>query len=282
MLTPRTSVRAAALAAAVLTTCLARPAAAVELPESVVKRGGIATAIIPNYPPLEFRDPATTELTGFDVELGQEIAKRLGTKIIWQETSFEQMLPSLATGRIDMVLSGMTDLASRQEASTFIDYMKTGPQFFVRGDRKAEFTEPTALCGKSVGASRRTSTPKDVAAWSDEHCVKAGKPPINFVGTEGSADARTQLKQGRVDAAAQGSETLPYIMAQEPGAFAPVGETFKVGYNGIATRKVDTALQAALADGLKQVMADGTYAGLLAKWNLRGQAIDKVMVNAGE
>lgn len=273
--------RRAALGLAAAICLLALPAHADGLPESVVKRGGIVAAVIPNYPPLEFKDPATSELTGFDIELGNAIAARIGTRIIWQETSFEQMLPSLTTGRIDIVLSGMTDMASRQATATFVDYMKTGPQFFVQAARKAEFPTMTSLCGKSVGASRRTSTPKDVAAWSEANCEKAGLPAIRFVGTEGSADARTQLKQARIDAAVQGSETLPYIMSQEPGAFAPVGEVFVVGYNGIAVRPDDKALQQAITAGLEQLIADGTYAKLLAKWTLGNQAIDKAMINAG-
>ncbi len=272
--------RLAAVCLAVVT--VAPLAQAATLPPAIAQRGSINTAIVPNYPPLEYRDPASGELAGFDVELGQAIAAKLGSKIAWQETSFEQMLPSLATGRIDIVLSGMTDLATRHETASFVDYMKTGPQFFVRAARKAEFPDMTSLCGKSVGASRRTSTPKEITAWSDAHCVAAGKPAINFVGTEGSADARTQLKQGRIDAAAQGSETLPYIMEQEPNIFFPVGAPFSVSYNGIAVKKGDAVLVKAISDGLGEMMADGSYAKLLAKWKLDGQGIDKPMVDAGE
>lgn len=271
----------AGLAAALIVSS-AGAASAAPLPDSIVKRGSIVAAVVPNYPPLEFRDPATNELTGFDIELGQGLAQKLGTRITWQETSFDQMLSSLATGRIDIVLSGMTDMASRQAASSFVDYMKTGPQFFVRAARKAEFPAMESLCGKAVGASRRTSTPAEINAWSAEHCTKAGHEPIRVVGTEGSADARTQLKQGRVDAAAQGSETLPYIMSQEPGAFAPVGHAFKTGYNGIAIRKDDQALQTALSEALQQMIADGSYAKLLAKYNMADQAVEKAAINAGE
>ncbi len=274
--------RAVTIVALLALTASPPAARAASLPDAIAKRGSIVAAVIPNYPPLEFRDPATNDLIGFDVELGDAIAQKLGSRIGWQETSFEQMLPSLATGRIDIVLSGMTDLASRHETATFVDYMKTGPQFFVREARRAEFADMTALCGKSVGASRRTSTPREIAAWSDAHCVQAGKPPITFVGTEGSADARTQLKQGRIDAAAQGSETLPYIMDQEPNTFATVGGPFDVSYNGIAIKKGDAALVQAVSDGLSQLIADGSYAKLLAKWKLSGEGIDTVLVDAGQ
>src|SRR5712671_7328469 len=179
-------------------------AIAVELPPDITKENSVRVAVVPNYPPMEFRDPATNTLTGFDVELGEALGRKLGVKIAWQETSFDQMMPAISTGRVDAILSGMTDLASRQDTATFVDYLRNGPRFFAQQSRAAEFKDPMALCGKNVGASRRTSFPKNIAAWSDANC---GGDPIKFVGTEGSADARTQLRQGRLDAAVQGGET---------------------------------------------------------------------------
>src|SRR6266702_3546467 len=206
-------------------------AMAVELPPEIAKQGSLKVAIVPNYPPMEFRDPGTSTLTGFDVELGEALGRKLGIKIAWQETSFDQMMPAIATGRVDAILSGMTDMASRQDTATFVDYLRNGPRFFAQQSRAAEFKDAMALCGKKVGASRRTSFPKLIAAWSDAHC--AGNP-IKFVGTEGSAEARTQLRQGRIDAAVQGGETLPYMMELEPGAFVPIGEVFAVQFTGLA------------------------------------------------
>ena len=52
----------------------AMPAAAADLPATIAEKGSITVAAVPNYPPLEFRDPATNALTGFDVELGEAIA----------------------------------------------------------------------------------------------------------------------------------------------------------------------------------------------------------------
>src|SRR6266436_3035782 len=165
--------------AAALFSGVTASAFAIELPPEIAKQGSIRVAVVPNYPPMEFRDPATNTLTGFDVELGEALGRKLGIKIVWQETSFDQMMPAIATGRVDAILSGMTDMASRQDTATFVDYLRNGPRFFAQQSRAAEFKEPVALCGKNVGASRRTSFPKEIAAWSDAHC--AGNP-IKFVG----------------------------------------------------------------------------------------------------
>ncbi len=248
-------------------------AAAADLPAA------ITVAVVPNYPPLEFRDPATGALTGFDVELGEAIGQKLGVKWTWQETSFDQMLPALTTGRVGAIMSGMTDYASRHEASTFADYLRSGPAFFVQQSRAADFKDMAALCGKNVGASRRTSFPNEIAAWSDAHCPGN---PIKVVGTEGSADARTQLKQGRIDAAVQGNETLPYVMEQESKAYMALGGPIATQLTGIALPVHDAALQQAVAGALDALIADGTYHALLAKWHLTDNGIKKATINAGQ
>jgi len=189
------------------------------------------------------------------------------------------MMPAIASGRVDAILSGMTDLASRQDTATFVDYLRSGPRFFVQTSRAAELKDPTALCGKMVGASRRTSFPKSIAAWSDAHC---GGEPIKFVGTEGSADARTQLKQGRIDAAVQGGETLPYVMDLEPGAYVPIGEVFAFQFTGLALSVKDKALQQAVVSALDTLIADGSYRALLAKWKLTDYGVEKATINAGQ
>lgn len=254
-------------------------ALAIELPPDIVKRGSIKVALVPNYPPMEFRDPTTNALSGFDIDLGEAIGRKLGVKIEWTETSFAEFMPSISTGRVDAILSGFTDYASRHEIASFVDYLRSGPQFFVQQSRKAEFKDAISLCGKKVGASRRTMFPAQIAAWSGKNC---GGNPIQFVGTDGSADARTQLRQDRIDAAAQGNETLPYIMDLEPGTYAAVGEPIAQQFTGIALPAKEKALQQAILEAVDALIADGTYKSLLAKWKLSDNAIEKATINAGQ
>lgn len=267
------------LIASALACCLASPVFAAELPPDIVKAGSIKVAIVPNYPPMEFKDPATNTLTGFDVELGEALGRKLGIKIAWQETSFDQMMPAISTGRVDAILSGMTDIATRHDAATFVDYLRNGPLFFVQKSRAAEFKDMAALCGKKVGASRRTSMPKLIEIWSNANCAGT---PIVFVGTEGSADARTQLRQGRIDAAVQGGETLPYIMDLEPGVYLPVGGVFATQFTGLALPVKEKGLQQAVVEALDALIADGTYKALLAKWKLTDYGVEKATINAGQ
>ncbi len=251
------------------------------LPERIAAKKQIVVANVPNYPPLEFKDPKTGTLTGLDIDLGNAIGKKLGVEIKWEEIGFEQMVSSLTTGRADMILSGMSDLPSRHETLDFVDYLNSGAQFYTTADRASEFKEPEDLCGKTVGASRRTSFPNEMAKWSKENCEDKGKPGLKIVGTEGAADARTQLRQKRLDAAVQGSETLPYLLNLEPNTYAIVGKPFTSVYQGMGFAKKDTELRDAVAAALKELMADGTYDEILKKWDLLDAKLDKVMINGG-
>lgn len=228
---------------------------------------------------MEFKDPKTATLTGLDIDLGNALAKKLGVAFKFEEIAFEQMVPSLTTGRADIILSGMSDLESRRETLDFVDYLKSGAQFYTTADNKDAFKTPTDLCGKAVGASRRTSFPAEMEKWSKANCEAAGKPALKVVGTEGSADARTQLKQKRVDAAVQGSETLPYLLQLEPNAYVTVGEPFTQVFQGIGFAKKETALRDAVAKAFKAMLEDGSYKAVLAKWQLESNAVPTLMIN---
>ena len=219
------------------------------MPQPAIQQAGALHASVNAiYPPMEYKDPTSGQLTGFDVDLGEALAKRLGVKIVWSESAFEQLMPSLQTGRADLIISGLTDRVSRHEVADFIDYLKTGAQFYVLAASPAR--EESDLCGRRVGTSRSTSFPAEILAWSKAHCESAGKPAIEVVNAESTVDARSQLRQGRIDAAVQGSETIPYAFANEPNTYRVLGAPFTTGYQGVAIKKGETALRDAVADAL--------------------------------
>lgn len=266
-----------ALFAACAAGLLSAPAMAADLPEPIRKAGAFRLSVNAIYPPMEYKEPGTDKLVGLDIDLGDAIAQRLGVKIQWQESAFEQLVPSLQTGRTDFILSGLSDLPARRESMDFIDYMRSGAQFYILASSAAQ--EPLDLCGKRVGTSRSTSFPAEITRWSEANCEKAGKPPIQVVPAESTADARGQLKQGRIDAAVQGMETLPYVMTLEPNMYRPIGTPISTVYQGMAFRKADTALRDAVSATLAAMIADGSYGRIMAKWNLPGSAMGGVMLN---
>jgi polar amino acid transport system substrate-binding protein len=248
------------------------------LPERIAKAKVIKIAVNAIYPPMEFKDPESGKLIGFDVDLGNALAKELGVTLEWQESAFEQLLPSLATGRVDMILSGLSDRPARRETADFIDYLNSGVQFYVLAAR-ADVSKPADLCGKTVGTSRSTSFPAEIKTWSDANCVAGGKPPITVEGTSDNAAARAQLKQGRFEGGAQGSETVPYVMSLEPNVYKAIGGPFGGLQQGIAFTKADSQLRDAVLAAFKKLLANGSYAAIIAKWNLQTSAVTQAAVN---
>lgn len=265
--------------------CLPMAAVAQELPARIKTAGKIIAATQPNYPPIIFKDPATNTLTGLDIEIGEAIAAELGVKMEWQETAFAQMLPSLQTGRVDMVMAGMSDKPARRETVDFVDYFASGAQFYtITALAAGGIKTADDLCGKSVGASRSTTWPAEMEAWSKDNCVAKGKPPITVVGTEGSVDARTQLKTQRLQAAVQGSETMPYFLKLEPNTYVPLGTPFTDVRAGIPFSKTPEGnqLRDAVKGALDRMVAKGSYTAIFAKYGLPSSALPKITVNEGK
>jgi polar amino acid transport system substrate-binding protein len=262
-------------------TAFALPAAAQALPDRIKQVGKIVIATMPNYPPITYKDPATGQLKGLDIDIGEAIGKELGVKVEWQEIAFAQMLPSLQTGRVDLVMAGMSDLPTRRDRQDFVDYLKTGAQFYTSTAMSKEIKSQADLCGKKVGASRSTNWPQQIGEWSQANCVAKGKPAIPVVGTEGSIDARTQLKQQRIDAGVQGSETLPYLQTQEPNTYVLLGEPFTVALSGIPVLKSEPKLRDAVKAALDNMQKKGVYDQILEKNGLKRAAQKPITVNQG-
>jgi len=93
--------------------------------------------------------------------------------------------------------------------------------------------------------------------------------------------ARTQLRQRRLDGAVQGSETLPYIMNLEKGTFKPLDKAFSFQYTGMALGKDAGELTTAIQAAINAMIADGSYQKILSKWGLSDNGIAEATVNQG-
>src|SRR6185437_2043820 len=268
--------------AAIIVLAGATPALAQNVPSRIASAGRIIIATNPNYAPITFKDPKTNKLMGFDIDLGEAIGKELGVRVEWQEIAFAQMLPSLQTGRVDTVLAGMSDLPARRDATDFVDYMTSGAQFYTITALAGTIKTPEDLCGKSVGASRSTNWPAQIAEWSAANCVAKGKKAITVVGTEGSVDARTQLKTERLQGAVQGNETLPYFQSLEPNTFVLLGKAFTQSLVGMPFAKADVPLRDAVKAAIERLQANGEYDKLLAKYGLQANKLSPITINKGE
>lgn len=255
--------------------------AASALPAKIKSAGSLVVGIESTYPPMAYKDPKSNERIGVNVDLVESIAKELGVSVKWEEMSFEQLMTSLTTGRIDMIGTAISDLPSRREKLTFVDYLVTGAQPFTTSGKKDTIKVEADLCGKTVGAPRTTNYYPVAIAWSEKNCVGAGKPAATINGTAGATATRLDLKQGRLDAAVLGPEYVAYLMADEPGVYALAGDPLIKTLFGFAFNKSETALRDAVAVALEATMKSGAYKKALQKYGLERQAVTEVKIDAG-
>jgi polar amino acid transport system substrate-binding protein len=250
------------------------------LPARIQASKTVNVALNSGYPPLEMKDPKTNEFVGFDIDLAAAMAMVLGVKIEYQDGGFEQMTPSLQSGRSDMIMSGFYDTPKRRPMFDFVDYLKAGAQFYTLTSL-TELKTPADVCGKTITTSRGTSYPETVKAWSDANCLAGGKPPILVIVDTDLGRQLTNLKTGRAVAAVQGLEAVPAIIEMEPGNLRPLGEHFSSALMGMAFNKNDADLRDAFLAALKKVIADGTYDELIKKWKLGLSTYRDATLNAG-
>lgn len=251
-----------------------------ELPARIKDAGKVVNAIEAAYAPLEQIDPATNEIVGFDVDLLNAMSAKLGLGVEQQNGAFEQLTPSLQSGRADLVMSGFYDTPKRRETFDFVDYLKAGAQFYTLTSLK-DVQGLADLCGQTVTTNRGTSFPDVIKAFSDETCVAEGKEPIEVMVDTDLGQQLTNLKTGRAVAAVRGLEAVPTVIQMDPTAYRPLGEPISAALMGIAFRKEDTALRDAYQGALKTVIADGTYDALLKKWKIDLSGYTAATINAG-
>jgi len=111
--------------------------------ERVKEKGEISFAMSGGYPPFNYFT-TEDELTGFDVEIGEEVAARLGVKYTPVTTEWSGILEGLRSGRYDGILGSMAITEERLETVDFTNpYYVSGAQLFVKND--SEITGPSDL-----------------------------------------------------------------------------------------------------------------------------------------
>lgn len=263
-----------AVAAFGLTACVGGAETATEaaagttgLPQAIKDAGKIRIGLSPDFPPMEFRD-SDKKLSGVDIELQQKLGEVLGVEIEVVESPFDQLINSVQTGRVDLVMSGISDTLERQKTADFVDYFKSQGRLYTSGARAGEFTQQTDICGKKLAVSGKTDYFEQVKTLSKTVCTDKGLPELSILPTDSGAAARLQIEQGRVDLAAQGGENLAYFAETEPGKYASVLDPLPAKPFGVLMKKGDTQLANAVKDAFTEIVDNGEYQKILDKWGL--------------
>lgn len=223
------------------------------------------------YPPEEFYKGTTP--VGSDIDIGTEIARRLGLKAEFDNTGFDGIIAALLSKKCDAIISGMNDTPTRRKQVAFVDYLSVGQSLMVKKGNPHQIRTLSDLSGRSVSVETGT-TNRDFLAVESKRLQKAGKKPITIVTFPKDTDAANALKTGKVDAYFGDSPVVAYYIARDR-SFGFGGEPINPIPVGIALRREDTKLRADIQKAVNAMYADGTMKRILAKWKMSAFALKK-------
>jgi polar amino acid transport system substrate-binding protein len=234
------------------------------------------------YPPLEYFD-AQGNPTGSDIDLGGEIAKRLGLTLAVNNTVFDTIIPALLGGKCDIIISDQNITADRIKQVDMIPYFSAGQAFLVAKGNPAGLQTTLDLCGKKVAAETGT-TEVDYVEGSGDYkgsglsaaCTTAGKAAIDLKQFEKDSDAVLALSSAQVEVYFADYPVVANYANARPDAFevspipqlAPALVGISVA-NDAGHKGLESAVQAALVS----MINDGTYVAILTKYKDEAGAI---------
>ena len=251
------------VAAAVLVqAAVALPALAGENLDKIKSAGAIRIGTEGTYAPFTFHD-ASGKLVGFDVEIGEAIAEKLGVKPEFVEGKWDGLIAGLDADRYDAVINQVGITEARQQKYAFSEpYIASKAVLIVR-DNNEEIKGFADLKGKKAAQSLTSNYGK-----------MAEENGAELVGTDGFDQSIQLVLTGRADATLNDSLSFLDFKKQKPDApVKVVAEQAEASYSGILLRQGDDELVAEVNKALEAIRADGTYGKISDKYF--GQDVSK-------
>jgi polar amino acid transport system substrate-binding protein len=220
--------------------------------EDIRKSGTIVIASEGKFAPFNFVDGG--KLTGFEIDIANEVAKRMGVKPEWKAMGFDGLLVGLAQDRWDMVIASHGITEERAKAVTF-----ASPHYCTGGviiSKDGKIRTAADLTGKVVAVQTGTTYYENVK-----------KLPVKDVRNfPQDASARAALESGHVDAWVTDKFVGRASLAATPGTSLKIGDFLFVERVAAAVAKGNTGLVNEIDKALAAMLADGTYTQISKKW----------------
>ncbi|HBC4495532.1 TPA: ABC transporter permease subunit [Staphylococcus aureus] len=178
--------------------------------EKIKERGELRVGLSADYAPMEFEHTVNgkTEYAGVDIDLAKKIAKDNNLKLKIVNMSFDSLLGALKTGKIDIIISGMTSTPERKKQVDFSDsYMMTKNIMLVKKDKVNEYKDIKDFNNKKVGAQKGTEQEK-IAQTEIENA--------SITSLRRLPDVILALKSGKVEGAVVEKPVAEAYLKQNP------------------------------------------------------------------
>lgn len=165
------------------------------LMQKIKKDGKLVVGTAPGFPPYEFLDTSVKDkkvITGIDVKIAEAVAKKLGVQLEVQDMTFQSLLSSITTGKIDIAISAINPTDERKKTVDFSNNYLEGKQtLLVRKEDEGKYKSLADFTGKKIAVQKSTIQEKLATEQiKDAQIVSLAKVP----------DALLELQQGKVDA----------------------------------------------------------------------------------
>jgi polar amino acid transport system substrate-binding protein len=219
----------------------------------LIQEGQLLVGTDTPYPPFEIGQPPN--ISGYDIEVVNAIAEKLGLTVTYQDTSFDTIFRDLSQGKFDMVVAATTITPEREQKVDFSDpYYAADQALVVTPGSDTRTVED--LADKTVGAQDGTTG----EAYANDETDAA-----DVRGYPEGPDAISALKAGQVDAVVIDQPVAQDALDKEGGieipTIIPTGELY-----GLPTAQDSDALREQINKALQEIKDDGTLKGLYQKY----------------
>jgi polar amino acid transport system substrate-binding protein len=224
----------------------------------IAQRGRLIVGADQNAYFLGYRDPATGQLAGFDIDIARELARAIfgnPDAIQFRTINAADRIPAIQNGSVDVVVRSFTITCDRlQQVAFSTEYLTSAQRVLVT--RGSGYHGMADLGGKKVCASRG-STNIPVIQQAPSHPVA--------VAADSVSDCMVLLQQGQIDAVSTDESILIGLAAQDPNVEI-VGGSLGDTPVGIAMAKNSTDLVRFVNGVLDRMRADGTWTAIYRRW----------------
>ncbi|MEH1013223.1 ABC transporter substrate-binding protein [Micromonospora sp. CPCC 206060] len=258
-------------------TGAADAALAAKVPDAIKADGVIKVGTDSTYAPAEFLDADGKTVVGFDIDLFNAVAAKLGLKAEFESAPFDAILPGVDSGKYEVGVSSFTINEERKKSVNMVSYFSAGTQWATKSGNPNKVS-PDDACGKKIAVQTGTVQFDDITARSKK-CTDAGKPAITIDQYQAQSDATAAVVSGKNDAMLADSPVGAYAVKQTNGQLELLGDIYESAPYGYVVKKDQTAFAEAVREAVQAVITDGSYKAALSKWGVEAGGIDNPALN---
>jgi polar amino acid transport system substrate-binding protein len=251
------------------------------LPQSYKDKGELTVAMDLHYPPTTFLADDNSTPIGLNPDIARLVAKKLGLKLKFENTSFDTIIPGIDGGRYDFTVTTMSPTAERLKVLDMIDYFNSGLSVAVSAGNPLNISNDD-MCGRNIAVTKGSNAQlKHLPNISEWTCTSKGKPAINAVTLPNVQEALTQLASKRIDGILYDTPSLVWADQQQPNTFTILSPQVDTRSDNVAAigLKKGSPLTPALQKATQSVLESPEYKKSLGKWGLESGAITKAKLN---